>query len=142
MTNRYSKRLRREPPEYGIFSKQCLICLDTKHTDFYKKNPNCTHNICIICLDKWLKINDKCPLCKKDLIYSNIFFDNGMYAPINNIFNPLIQVINLFAFSFNFIHHFLWRNDNNIFYNAYIERDNEDIYNSVLQELHSTDIFI
>ena len=131
MTNRYSKRLRHEPPEYGIFSKQCLICLDTKHSDFYKNNPNCEHNICIICFDKWIEINYKCPLCKKDLIYS-IDNDYRIHAP-----NVLIKAANFIGHFFKFIHQYMWSYE----HNAHIiyDDDIDDITNAILQDIYSND---
>jgi len=135
MTIRYSKRLRHEPPEYGIYSKQCLICLETKHSDFYKKNPNCKHHICIPCLDKWLKIDDKCPLCKKNIIYPDFLHDDvyEIYAPIHNVLNPLINVTYAVAYLFNFLHEYIWNNDNN----PYIIHDYEDTYDRILNYIHS-----
>jgi len=135
MNFRYSKRLRHEPPEYGIFSKQCLICLDTKHTDFYKKNPNCKHNICIYCLDKWLERNDKCPLCKKHLIYFESLYDDDyeIYSPIHNVLNPLTHVTSVFSFFFNFLHEYIWNNE----YNPHIIDNEQDTYDRLLTYIHS-----
>lgn len=87
MEKRYSKRLKNETPEYGIFSKECLICLDNKHNDLFYFNPNCKHNICIICLHKWIKISDKCPACKKSLIkedLNNNSLQFYLYLPFNS----------------------------------------------------------
>ena len=142
MNNRYSKRLKGEVPEFGIFSKQCLICLDIKHSDFFKINPNCQHNICVFCLDKWLKFKDTCPLCKKNLIYSNFFYDGyyGINMPITNVFRPFNIISKFFVFSCTFIHRYMWRHDNNIFYNAYQDDhdDHDDFYTAVLEEIQST----
>jgi len=71
MEIRCSKRLQNETPEYGLFSKKCLICLDNKHNDLFVSNPNCNHNICNICFEKWITISAECPLCKKSLIPFN-----------------------------------------------------------------------
>ena len=87
MKTRYSKRLKNETPEYGIFSKECLICLDNKHTDCFNFNPNCKHNICIICLHKWIKISDKCPTCKKSLIKDDLNYNNSLQFYIHLPFN-------------------------------------------------------
>tara|TARA_B100002019_G_C21161069_1_gene543345 strand:- start:69 stop:494 length:426 start_codon:yes stop_codon:yes gene_type:complete len=134
MTFRYSKRLRNEPPEYGIFSKRCLICLETKHSDFYKENPNCNHNICIVCLDNWIKINDKCPLCKKNILYSEpIYDDYEIYTPIHNVLNPLRHVTTVFSYFFNYLHQYIWDNE----YNPHIVDDYEDTYDRILNYIHS-----
>ncbi len=87
MKTRYSKRLKNETPEYGIFSKECLICLDNKHTDLFNINPNCKHNICIICFHKWIKIRNKCPACNKSLIKEDLNYINSIKLYIHLPFN-------------------------------------------------------
>ena len=142
MKTRYSKRLKNETPEYGIFSKECLICLDNKHTDLFNINPNCKHNICIICFPKWIKIRDKCPVCNKSLIKEDLNYINRIKfyicLPFNShrhsnnspyivsFFKLLIRLIYIFFQLFKHIRIFRFTdftdeedNDNNI-ENAFI----------------------
>ena len=43
---------------------QCSICLeDLKHKE-YKRTLKCSHVFHKKCVDKWLKYNDECPLCR------------------------------------------------------------------------------
>ncbi len=139
MKTRYSKRLKNETPEYGIFSKECLICLDNKHTDCFNFNPNCKHNICIICLHKWIKISDKCPVCSKSLIKDDLNYINSInfyiHLPFNShrhsnnspyivsFFKLLVRLIFFFFSFFKYIRTFRFTDftdeDNNI-ENAFI----------------------
>ncbi len=47
----------------------CCICLeDYKHNDLLRFLPCIDqHNFHLNCIDKWLKINKRCPLCRKDI---------------------------------------------------------------------------
>ena len=48
-----------------IEKKDCVICLDTiKHEC---RELSCSHSFCVECIDKWLTINKKCPLCNKEV---------------------------------------------------------------------------
>lgn len=57
-----------------LSNKTCSICLD-----FYK-NPiilECTHVYCGVCLINWLKVNNKCPTCRKLISPSKIISINN-----------------------------------------------------------------
>jgi len=136
MKTRYSKRLKRETPEYGLFSKKCLICLDNKHDDLFNFNPNCNHNICNICCKKWIKISEYCPLCKKSLIRFELitfefkydFTDTEMFFFLNYKYSPyIISFITIIFYLFAFIQ--------NIIKSTNFEFNNED-YVPFFQEIH------
>ncbi len=119
--NRYSKRLNYESPEYGLYSNQCLICLDSKHVDLFQLNPNCQHSMCFLCLDKWINISNNCPVCNQSLVNHNLYYnddddddDDKIFVPI---FSPVKQIALLFALLFNAVNTFTWGRDDNIFFN-------------------------
>ena len=47
---------------YFKFKKKCCICLDYLNND--NKTLCCYHSFHTSCIDKWLKINLTCPLCR------------------------------------------------------------------------------
>ena len=113
---RYSKRLRGESPECGIFSTRCSICLEHKHDDCYSENPYCSHNICTICLNEWTKNSDDCPTCKKSLVFKPfICMDYGdkLYPPLYSIkfVPPPIWVSDILIFLFKCFNQVLWYRD-------------------------------
>jgi len=128
---RYSKRLNYESPEYGIYSNQCLICLDSKHVDLFQLNPNCQHRMCFICLDKWINISHNCPVCNQSLVNHNLYDNNNdndndddkIFVPI---FSPVKQIALLFALLFNAVNTFTWGRDDNIFFNGDLYDDDDD----------------
>ena len=46
----------------------CCICLGKYKDKVDLKELPCSHHFHVGCVDKWLKINASCPLCKHDLI--------------------------------------------------------------------------
>jgi len=59
---------------------ECSICLDNDDNNRRKRKLNCGHKFHFTCIEGWLKIKKKCPLCNseafplkeqldKDLIY-------------------------------------------------------------------------
>lgn len=47
---------------------------------------NCNHIFCQWCIDSWLQVNDKCPVCRENVVKKKFFKD----------FDKLIlQIINL-----------------------------------------------
>jgi hypothetical protein len=45
----------------------CCICLGRYTNDVELRELPCTHHFHVECVDKWLKINASCPLCKHDI---------------------------------------------------------------------------
>jgi hypothetical protein len=53
----------------NILYEDCLICLEKyKEKELYRKLPNCKHYFHKKCIDKWLKSNAICPICRNILI--------------------------------------------------------------------------
>ena len=54
--------------------KYCCICLDYKHIEeskFYK--ADCKHEWCIQCHNKLKKFDNKCPLCRKNIVIKKTY---------------------------------------------------------------------
>lgn len=58
----------------NITEPTCCICLQNyENNDLLRILPcNDQHNFHLVCIDKWLKINKKCPLCRIDIINTYI----------------------------------------------------------------------
>tara|TARA_Y200000002_G_scaffold157213_1_gene130018 strand:- start:674 stop:1180 length:507 start_codon:yes stop_codon:yes gene_type:complete len=50
---------------------ECPICLDVVEDNEFIKLQNCTHVFHKYCIEEWKKVNNTCPLCRKNI--SNIF---------------------------------------------------------------------
>ena len=52
-----------------IIGKKCLICMDEfKHKEYKRILPRCKHYFHKKCIDKWLKKNSTCPICRQELL--------------------------------------------------------------------------
>ena len=52
-----------------IIGTKCLICMeDYKHKEYKRVLPNCKHYFHKRCIDKWLKQNSSCPICRNQLL--------------------------------------------------------------------------
>ena len=52
-----------------IIGKKCLICMDNfKHKEYKRILPGCKHYFHKKCIDKWLKKNSTCPVCRQELL--------------------------------------------------------------------------
>lgn len=57
----------------------CPICLaEYIAGEIAKSMPECKHCFHIDCVDKWLKLNTTCPVCRKSLLFSKLHHDNVM----------------------------------------------------------------
>jgi hypothetical protein len=67
--------------------KTCLICMDTTRNlieevnviynmPFLIKNCDCLCNIHYSCLEKWIKNNSVCPICRKAIISEKLLSEN------------------------------------------------------------------
>lgn len=56
----------------------CPIC----HEDFEDKVylPDCPHNFCFVCIHRWSKVTNTCPLCKVE--FSRLSFVDGSRRPV------------------------------------------------------------
>jgi len=65
-------------------STYCSICLE-KINKLEKYKTKCNHLYHIKCINKWLKINNTCPICRTELYKKNLIFDirNELYERIN-----------------------------------------------------------
>jgi len=48
-------------------SQVCYICLAKYADDDELRELPCSHGFHVVCVDKWLKINASCPLCKTEV---------------------------------------------------------------------------
>ena len=46
--------------------ESCSICLSEFVPGEYITGLYCKHNFHVSCIQKWIKMNEKCPLCKHD----------------------------------------------------------------------------
>lgn len=46
---------------------KCPICLDVFQEGLYKRTLSCQHTFHKKCVDKWLKDEESCPICRKKL---------------------------------------------------------------------------
>jgi hypothetical protein len=66
-----------------INNDECSICLDVINATSKIKLINCNHIFHRVCIAEWTKINNTCPLCRKNI--SNFFyvkfnsFGNGLF---------------------------------------------------------------
>jgi hypothetical protein len=49
---------------YFHYNENCCICLESPNE--HKVITPCNHMFCNSCLGKWMKINNYCPVCKKE----------------------------------------------------------------------------
>jgi len=55
--------------EDTIIHESCFICMENyKVSQFKRELPNCKHCFHKKCVDKWLKKNASCPVCRDELI--------------------------------------------------------------------------
>ena len=46
----------------------CIICLANYDNSFHiKRKLKCKHSLCEDCFNKWYKIKESCPICRKNL---------------------------------------------------------------------------
>ncbi|CAM6122597.1 unnamed protein product [Calypogeia fissa] len=50
---------------------ECCICLSAYDDGVELRELPCTHHFHCTCIDKWLRINATCPLCKYNIIHGN-----------------------------------------------------------------------
>lgn len=67
-----------------IDNHECSICLDVINDDSIIKLINCNHCFHKTCIAEWTKINNTCPLCRKNI--SNFF-----YVKFNSFCNGLLK---------------------------------------------------
>ncbi|KAL3697390.1 hypothetical protein R1sor_011466 [Riccia sorocarpa] len=62
-----------EPTERALSSEdaECCICLSAYDDGVELRLLPCTHHFHCVCIDKWLRINATCPLCKFNIIRGN-----------------------------------------------------------------------
>lgn len=61
-----SEKIKKNDP---ILSEQCFICIDNyKENELKRTLPCCKHCFHKKCIDKWIKKNPSCPICRDNLI--------------------------------------------------------------------------
>ena len=138
---RYSKRIRGENPEYGLYTNQCSVCLENKQNDIFYDNAYCDHNICMGCQDRWSETSIKCPTCQKSLVsveetvYDYDEYDNKLYHPLYFHFTPPPRWLGtICVILFRSIHSIIWFK-NSIFFGDDDEKDEEDEDNRILEQI-------
>lgn len=48
-----------------LLNTECAICLDKYEIGKYKRELKCKHIFHKKCVDKWIKKNENCPVCRK-----------------------------------------------------------------------------
>ena len=48
-------------------SERCTVCLCDFDSGDEVRALNCSHKFHVECIDQWLSINKKCPLCREDV---------------------------------------------------------------------------
>ncbi|UJR10237.1 hypothetical protein I4U23_014450 [Adineta vaga] len=61
--------------EVSATGKLCDICLNEYKSDDKLRTIPCLHQFHCKCIDKWLKKNSKCPMCRSDLRKSEWYSD-------------------------------------------------------------------
>ena len=51
-----------------LIGKECTICQDVYKEREYSRKLKCGHMFHKKCIDRWLKQNPSCPICRHDLI--------------------------------------------------------------------------
>ena len=55
-------------PSDELLNQQCSICHDIYKCKEYKRSLVCNHTFHKKCIDKWLKQNINCPMCRTEII--------------------------------------------------------------------------
>ncbi|CAF3731915.1 unnamed protein product [Adineta steineri] len=61
--------------EVSVVGALCDICLNEYKSDDKLRTIPCLHRFHSKCIDKWLKKNSKCPMCRSDLRKSEWYSD-------------------------------------------------------------------
>lgn len=64
----------------------CPICLEEFHVGQGVRGLPCAHNFHVACIDKWLRLNAKCPRCRC-IVFPNL--------DLNNLFNPDRSIVSM-----------------------------------------------
>ena len=91
-----------------MLRENCIICLDIIHKD-NRYETDCYHYFHNNCINEWKKINDKCPLCRKQFKKIKIF------KILNDLFKYIYLIITMLFF-------FLGLIDISIFLYIYISK--------------------
>ena len=84
----------------------CAICLDNTDNSSYK-SLCCKNKFHFECLDKWFKIKNTCPLCRKE--YSHMsdyhnhieeYFDTINNINVENIIDNVSENVSLYKYQF------------------------------------------
>tara|TARA_A100001015_G_C15006654_1_gene721016 strand:+ start:904 stop:1419 length:516 start_codon:yes stop_codon:yes gene_type:complete len=71
--------------EVEINDFECSICLDVVENNDFVKLINCKHIFHKSCIDEWQKINNTCPLCRKNISNYYRVKTSSYFRKINNI---------------------------------------------------------
>ncbi|KAL4559707.1 hypothetical protein LXL04_031851 [Taraxacum kok-saghyz] len=68
----------------------CPICLEEFHVEDEVRGLPCAHNFHVACIDKWLKLNIKCPRCRCSVFPNLELHDLPNIPPDNNHSSSLL----------------------------------------------------
>ena len=64
----------------------CIICLTNYDNKYHiKKKLKCNHTLCESCFNKWYKIKESCPICRKNL-FNNPSEHPDFYSTVKDLY--------------------------------------------------------
>ena len=79
------KKINRKFVNLANVSKHLFCCICEEIFDNPIRTKECGHTFCKSCLQKWVKYNKNCPLCRKNIIFKNTKRDLIAYNIINDL---------------------------------------------------------
>jgi hypothetical protein len=88
------------------YIERCYICLEKLNEECDKLKCGCFNRYHAICLDAWIAVQNKCPICKKKIIEMQSpikNYNNHNYNEEDNndiFYNPLVRFIYVYIVYF------------------------------------------
>ena len=79
------KKINRKFVSLANVSKHLYCCICEEIFNNPIRTKECGHTFCKTCLQKWVKYNKNCPLCRKNIVFKNTKRDNIAYNIINDL---------------------------------------------------------
>ena len=82
--NEEVKNNKEEVKEKG--NDECIICLTNYDNKYHiMKKLKCNHTLCEACFNKWYKIKESCPICRKNL-FNNPSEHPDFYSTVKDLY--------------------------------------------------------